>query len=51
MKFADGFFKDAGKCAAPACVNGGGDTLFGIDEKNRNTVGGLDAEEKAGSFC
>ena len=50
MKFADGFFKDAGERAAPAGVNGGNNTFLGIDEKNRNAVGGLDAKEKAGSF-
>ena len=49
-EFADGFFKDAGECAAPAGMNGGDNALFGIDEKNRDAVGGLDAQEKPGSF-
>ena len=50
VKFANGFFKDAGKCSAPAGVNGGDSALFGIDEKNRGTVGRLDAEKKSRRF-
>jgi len=30
-------------------MNGGDCALFGIDEENRNAVGGLDAQEKAGA--
>jgi hypothetical protein len=32
-------------------MDGGDSSLSGIDEKNGNTVGGLDAEEKAGLVC
>jgi len=32
-------------------VNRGYCALLGIDEKNGDAIGGLDAEEKAGSFC
>ena len=51
MKFTDGFFEDAGERAAPAGVNGGNGAVFGINEENRDAIGGLDGEEKAGSSC
>ena len=50
VEFADGFFEDAGERAAPACMYSGDDALSGIDEEDGNAVGGLDGEEKAGSF-
>jgi len=49
-EFADGFFEDAGESAAPAGVDGGDGAFFGIDEKDRDAVGRLDAEEKARRF-
>ena len=49
VKFADGFFEDAGERAAPSGVDGGDSARFGIDEENRDAVGGLNAEKKAGS--
>ena len=49
LHLADGFDDDAPERAAPAGVNGGDGALFRIDEENRDTVGGLDAKEKAGA--
>jgi hypothetical protein len=49
LHLADGFFGNAGEGAAPAGVDGGYGALFGIDEEDRDTVGGLDAEQEAGT--
>ncbi len=49
LHLADGFCDDALKRASPAGMNGGDGAPFGIDEENRNTVGGLDAQEEAGA--
>ena len=49
-EFADGFFEDPSQGAAPTGVDGGDGAFFGIDEKDRDAVGRLDAEEKARRF-
>ena len=49
LHLADGFDNDALKCAAPTGMNGGDGALFRVDEENRNAIGGLDAEEEAGT--
>ena len=49
LHLADGFDDDAGECATPAGVNGGNDSLFGIDDEDGGAVGGADAEEQAGA--
>lgn len=49
-EFSHSFLQDAGKRAAPAGVHGSDGAFSWINEKNRNTVGGLNAKEKAGSF-
>ena len=36
--------------AAPAGVDGGDDSLFGIDHEDGSAVGGADAEQQAGAF-
>jgi len=46
LHFSDGLYDDALQSASPARVDGGDSTFSGIDEKNGNTVGGLDAEKK-----
>lgn len=51
VHFSDGFHDDALQSAAPTRVDGGDSSLSGIDEKNRNTVGGLGAKKKSGSVC
>ena len=51
VKFADGFFGDAGEGAAPTSVDGSDYALFGVNQENGNAVGGLHGEEKAGRFC
>ena len=51
MQFSNGFCDDALQSAAPASVDGGYSSFSGIDEKNRNTVGGLDAEKKSRLVC
>jgi len=51
LHFTYGFCDDALQSAAPARVDGGDGSFSGIDEKNRNTVGGLDAEEKSRLVC
>src|SRR5215475_13887922 len=33
VKFTDGLFEDASKCAAPACVDSSDSAFFGVDEK------------------
>jgi len=50
VEFADDFFENAGERAAPAGVNGGDGAVLGIDEKDGDAIGGLNAEKKAGSF-
>jgi hypothetical protein len=32
-------------------MNGGDGALFRIDEENRDAIGGLDAQEEAGTVC
>ena len=49
LHLANGFDGDAGEGAAPSGVDGGYGAVFGIDEKDGDAVGGLDAEEKAGA--
>ena len=49
LQLADGFDDDAPEGTAPAGMNGGDGALLGIDEENRNAVGGLDAQEEAGA--
>jgi len=49
LHLADGFDGDAGEGAAPSGVNGGHSAVFGVDEENGDAVGGLDAEEEAGT--
>ena len=44
---ADGFGGDAAQGTAPAGVDGGDGTFFGIDQQNRDAVGGLDCEQQA----
>jgi hypothetical protein len=51
LHFSDGFCDDALQSAAPARVDGGYSSFSGIDEKNRDTVGGLDAKKKSGLAC
>src|SRR5260370_11555649 len=51
LHLADGFDDDAGESAAPTGMNGGDGALFRVDEENRDTVGGLDAEEEPGTIC
>ncbi len=48
MHLADGFCDDALKRPSPTGMNGGDGSLFGVDEENRDAVGGLDAQEEAG---
>jgi len=50
LHFADGLDDDTSESAAPAGMNGGDGALFGVDEENRDAVGGLDAEEEAGAI-
>jgi hypothetical protein len=49
LQLADGFDGDAGERAAPSRMNGGDSAFLGIDEKNRNAIGSLYAEEEAGT--
>ena len=51
LHFPNGFCDDALQCAAPAGMNGGDSLLFGIDEKNGDAIGGLNAEKQAGANC
>lgn len=48
-QLADGLNDDALERASPASMNGGNGTLFGIDEENGDAIGGLHAQEKAGT--
>jgi len=45
---ADGLFGNAGERALPTGMNGGDGALFGINEKNRDAIGGLHGEKQAG---
>jgi hypothetical protein len=47
---ANGFYHDATECAPPSGMDGRDGALFGIDEKNGDAVGGLNAEEQAGAI-
>ncbi len=47
---ADGFFGDAGERALPTRMNRGDGAFFGINEKDRNAIGGLHGEEQAGAI-
>ena len=49
LHLADGFDHDAGEGATPSSVDGGYGAFLGIDEKDGDAVGGLDAEEEAGT--
>src|SRR6266513_3209679 len=49
LHFADGFDDDAGESAAPTAVDGGDGVLFRVDEEDRDAVGGLYAQEEAGT--
>ncbi len=49
LHLADGFDGDAGEGTAPAGVDGGYGTVSGVDEEYGDAVGGLDAEEEAGT--
>jgi len=49
LHLADGLDDDALEGAPPAGMNGCDGALFGVDEENRNTIGGLDAQEEAGA--
>ena len=51
LHFPNGFCDDALQRAAPAGMNGGDGSLFGIDEKNGDAIGGLNAEKQAGANC
>jgi hypothetical protein len=42
LHLADGFRGDTGQGAAPAGVDGGYGALFGVDEEDGDTIGGLD---------
>jgi len=50
LHFADSLYDDTRESAAPAGVNGGYGALFGVNEENRDAIGGLDAEEEAGAI-
>jgi len=50
LHLADGFCDDALKRPSPTGMNGGDGSLFGVDEENRDTVGGLDAQKEAGAI-
>jgi len=47
LHLADSLDHNARQGAAPAGVNGGDGTLFGVDEENGDAIGGLDAQEEA----
>ena len=50
LHLADGFDGDASEGAAPSGVNRGYGAVFGVDKEDGNAVGGLDAEEEAGTI-
>ena len=47
LHLADSLDHNARQGAAPAGVNSGDGTLFGVDEENGDAIGGLDAQEEA----
>ena len=47
---AHGLFGDACKRALPTRMNGGDGSLFGIDEEDRNAIGGLHGKKQAGAI-
>jgi hypothetical protein len=49
LHFPDGFDDDAGEGAAPSGVDGSYGATLGVDEENGDAVGGLDAEQQAGT--
>lgn len=49
LHLADGFGGDTGQRAAPAGVDSGDGTFFGVDQEDGDAVGGLDGEEEAGA--
>ena len=49
LELADGFSGDAGQGAAPAGMDGGYGSFFGVHEEDRGAVGGLDSQEEAGA--
>ena len=49
LHLADGFDDDTGQSAAPSCVDGGNCAFFRVDQEDGHAVGGLDAEEQAGT--
>jgi hypothetical protein len=51
LHLADSFGDDASESAAPSGMNSGDCAFLGIDEENRDAVGGLDAQEEAGTVC
>lgn len=51
LHFADGLCDDALQCAAPTRMNRGNRTVFGVDQKNRNTVCGLNREQQPRTIC
>ena len=51
LHFSDGFYDDALQSASPARVDGGDSTSSGINEKNGNTIGSLDAQKKTRLIC
>jgi hypothetical protein len=50
LHLADGFDGEASEGAAPSGVDGGYGAVFGVDEEYGDAVGGLDAEEEAGTI-
>lgn len=46
LHFSDGLADNALERATPARMDGGDSTFSGIDEKNGNAIGGLDAQEE-----
>lgn len=48
---ADSLLGDSGESAAPTGMNGGNGALFRIYQEDRDAIGGLDAQQKAGTIC
>ena len=51
LHLADGFRDDTLEGAAPSGMNGGYGASSGVDEKNRDAVGGLYGQQEAGTVC
>lgn len=47
LHFSDGLCDDARESAAPSGMNGGDRAFFQIDQKDGDTIGGLDSKEQA----